>query len=55
MYFFLGGSAASLLAILLHQNPNLILSSVKVETEISKPKPWWREYHLRSKPALPKH
>jgi hypothetical protein len=25
----LGGSAASLLAILLHQNPNLIFSSVK--------------------------
>jgi hypothetical protein len=28
-YVLLGGSAASLLAILLHQNPNLIFSSVK--------------------------
>jgi hypothetical protein len=28
-YVLLGDSAASLLAILLHQNPNLIFSSVK--------------------------
>jgi hypothetical protein len=33
--FLLGDSAASLLAILLHQNPNLILSSVIVETELA--------------------